>query len=146
MPAGRKPKPPALRRIEGNPGKRPIPKTPQPPAKMPTPPPGLCAIARAEWKRAASILHPVGLLTVADRAAFEGYCLQYANRRRAMALINSKGLMIGKVKNPAAQLFRDADSAVRAWCAEFGMTPSARGRMALPGSEDEDELERLLHR
>ena len=146
MPPGRKPKPPALRLIEGNRGHRPIPKTPTPPTKMPTPPPGLCAIARAEWKRVAQILHGMGLLTVLDRAALEGYCVAYANRRRAQQLINSRGLMVGKVKNPAAQLFRDADAAVRAWCAEFGMTPSARGRMALPGREDEDDFERLLHR
>lgn len=146
MSPGRKPKPPVLKLIEGNRGKRPIPKTPAPPPGMPTPPPGLCAIARAEWRRAAPMLHKMGLLNPLYRAAFEGYCLQYANRRRAMQLLNSKGLMIGKVKNPAAQLFRDADAAVRAWCAEFGMTPSSQGRMVIPGAEDEDEFERLLHR
>jgi phage terminase small subunit len=60
---GRKPKPTALKLIEGNPGKRPITGSePKPPSTLPTCPSHLSASAKAEWKRLAHTLNTIGLL------------------------------------------------------------------------------------
>ena len=75
---GRKPKPVALKLLEGNPGKRPINgREPRPPASQPTCPAHLSPTAKAEWKRLAGMLNQVGMLTQADRAALAAYCQAY---------------------------------------------------------------------
>ena len=75
---GRKPKPTALKIIEGNPGKRPIRGSePKPLATQPSCPAHLSPTAKAEWKRLAQTLNRVGLLTQADRAALAAYCQAY---------------------------------------------------------------------
>ena len=143
MTAGRKPKPVALKLIEGNRGKRRIPKTVMPPPACPVKPTGMCAPARKEWDRIAPQLDRLGLLTDLDRTALQGYCECYAHRAAAARLLHTRGMMVGKVKNPAAQMFRDMDTAARAWCAEFGLSPSARARMVLPDEKNLD-LERFM--
>ncbi len=75
---GRKPKPTALKVLEGNPGKRRINGLePKPPASLPTCPGHLSAAAKAEWKRIAKSLNQVGLLTQVDRATMAAYCQTY---------------------------------------------------------------------
>ena len=143
MTAGRKPKPVALKLIEGNRGKRRIPKTPMPPPELLAPPAGMCAPARKEWDRVAPQLDRLGLLTGLDRAALHAYCEAYARRCAAERHVHSKGIMVGRVKNPAAQIIRDASMEMRAWCSEFGMTPSARARMVLPDEKNLD-LDRFM--
>ena len=70
---GRKPKPTALKILEGNPGKRPIngsePVPPKGGLKCPT---WLLPEAKKEWKRLASSLEVMGVLTMADLTAFPG--------------------------------------------------------------------------
>ena len=64
---GRKPKPTALKLLEGNPGKRPInehePIPPKGTVKCPT---WLEPEAKKEWKRLAPSLEAMGVLTQAD--------------------------------------------------------------------------------
>ena len=75
---GRKPKPTALKLLEGNPGRRPIRGgEPQPPRNQPTCPAHLSPTAKAEWKRLAQSLNKMGLLTQVDRAVFSAYCQAY---------------------------------------------------------------------
>lgn len=50
----------------------------------------------------------------------------------------------GERKHPAWQIYRDAQTAVRQWYCEFGMTPSARTRLPLGTDDELDELEKLL--
>jgi len=47
---GRRPKPAALRELEGNPGHREIIDSPQPPAVLPKPPAHLSKAAKKLWK------------------------------------------------------------------------------------------------
>lgn len=64
--AGR-PKPTALKVIEGNRGKRPLPKNePKPAPKAPPCPKDIDAGAKRAWRRILPILEGVGLVTVAD--------------------------------------------------------------------------------
>ena len=74
-----RPKPTAIRRREGNPGKRAWNHAePVPPDAMPRCPAHLAPAARAEWRRVARTLHDMGVLTVIDRAALAAYCQSYA--------------------------------------------------------------------
>ena len=92
MKRGRKPKPTALKRLEGNPGKRPLNELePVPPTVALRCPNYLLPEARKEWKRLAPILMSMGLLTAADAVPFAGYCQAYARWREAQDEITRHG-------------------------------------------------------
>ena len=77
--AGRKPKPTALKKLEGNPGKRKMnTKEPVPDKGMPDCPKWLLPEAKEEWKRLCQKLSEMGVLTEIDMAAFAAYCQSYA--------------------------------------------------------------------
>jgi phage terminase small subunit len=40
---------------------------------------------------------------------------------------------------PEVYIAQREKAAVRAWCAEFGLTPSSRGRLTAPRQEEEDD-------
>ena len=81
---GRKPKPTALKLLEGNPGKRPLNvDEPKPKKQAPSCPSWLEPEAKKEWKRMAKTLESIGILTEIDKAAFSGYCQAYARWREA---------------------------------------------------------------
>jgi phage terminase small subunit len=72
---GRKPKPTALKLIEGNPGKRPLNAgEPRLGVAVPTCPAHLCPSAKAEWKRLARQMHTLRIITELDRSALAAYC------------------------------------------------------------------------
>jgi P27 family predicted phage terminase small subunit len=71
--------PTALKRRNGNPGKRGYNHAePQPPTTLPDCPPHLSDTAMDEWDRLAGVLHGIGLLTLVDRAALAAYCQAYS--------------------------------------------------------------------
>jgi P27 family predicted phage terminase small subunit len=89
---GRKPKPTALKVLEGNPGKRPLNKNePQPERKAPRCPSWLEPEAKKEWKRMAKTLETIGVLTQVDKAAFAGYCQAYARWKEAEEFLSKHG-------------------------------------------------------
>lgn len=74
--AGRKPKPTAIKKLEGNPGKRKLNRKEPVPAKgMPECPDWLLPEAKAEWERLCEKLSDMGVLTEIDMAAFAAYLL-----------------------------------------------------------------------
>ena len=89
---GRKPKPTALKVLEGNPGKRPLnDHEPIPPKGELKCPSWLLPEAKKEWKRLASSLEAMGVLTMADLTAFAGYCQAYARWKEAEEFITQHG-------------------------------------------------------
>ena len=69
--AGRKPKPTAVKKLEGNPGKRKLnTKEPNPGKGMPDCPAWLLPEAKTEWIRLSEKLNQMGVLTEIDRSAF----------------------------------------------------------------------------
>ncbi|MBY6275390.1 phage terminase small subunit P27 family [Symbiobacterium thermophilum] len=146
---GRKPKPTHLKVLEGNPGKRPLPENePKPAPIMPECPSWLDRYGKAEWKRVAPMLHRLGLLTEADGMALALYCDAYSTYRRAREALKD-GLTFttpnGYVQQkPEVSIANNAMKQIRAFCAEFGMTPSSRGRITVPGLDDDDDWEGLL--
>lgn len=154
---GRKPKPTALKIIQGNPGKRPLNKNePKPKPIAPKCPAWLHKDAKREWKRIAPELERLGLLSVVDMAALATYCESWAQYKEAIEFIHKNGTVYpikdedGKVKYlqqvPQVSIANKALLNIRTLCAEFGLTPGSRGRMSLPGQKDEDAFEDFLSR
>ncbi len=149
MVVGRKPKPPALKILEGNPGKRRIEMDiPQPDGRIPTCPPWLEEAAKVEWMRVAPELNKLGLLSRVDRSALAAYCQAYARWQAAEAVLSSEGLTYeytnkngstNTTLRPEVLVAKQYLQFLRAFCTEFGLTPSSRARMVLPKDEEDDE-------
>jgi P27 family predicted phage terminase small subunit len=114
---------------------------------MPEPPNHLNDLARLEWDRVAHGLHALRLLETVDCAALATYRVSYARwvrAERAIAEMTKRdmltgGLMIktsnGKaIQNALVGTANKAASDVVRYAAEFGMTPSARVRLAVDGN------------
>ena len=138
--AGRKPKPTAVKKLEGNPGKRKLnTKEPVPAKGIPDCPEWLLPEAKKEWERLADLMNQMGVLTEVDMAAFAAYCQSYARWKEAQEHIDSEGSTFETDKG-YQQLMLQAAS-------EFGLTPSSRSRIvagSAKGKELEDEMEALL--
>ena len=91
---GRRPKPTALKLIEGNPGKRPLPKDEPTPPVGATKPKGLGAVASRKWDELAPLLTESRILTVVDAGALEAYCVAYEEYELAGQEIEETGLTI----------------------------------------------------
>lgn len=133
---GRKPKPTALRLLQGNPGKRRInTNEPKPPAVETIDPPAtLDGEARAEWERRAPQLLAVGLLTEVDLPAFLMYCQSWGRLQDAEAKLKSTGEVVKTpsgypVINPFRTIANKALTQCQQFWAEFGMMPSSRSRV-----------------
>ena len=139
----------------GRPGKRPRNDAePRPDVLSPRSKPAewLDPIARREWKRIVPELSRLGLLTKCDRTALEVYCDAYSTLVRCAEILNQKGFVF-KTPNghiaqlPHANIKNAAAQTVKAFCAEFGLTPSSRSRMKVfhdKAEEDVDPMEALL--
>jgi P27 family predicted phage terminase small subunit len=133
---GPAPKPTALRIIEGNPGKRPLNRNePKPTPKIPSRPEWLNAEAKREWSRIVPELDRIGLLTIVDRAAITAYCSAWSKVVQAERHMQEEHTLL----SPWWTIWKDAVRQVRAFCAEFGLTPSSRGRMTVPGHVEDDD-------
>lgn len=155
MSAGRKTKPTRLKALTGNPGKRElgvIGETEPDPGdyvELPDPPDWLASMkyGSREWYSRGPVLVQMGLLTPADEMAFAAYCAQCEVMIRALEDIELNGQTImgarGEVRNPALASLASATTAMVKLSAEFGLTPSSRGRMQLPG-DDGESLSDLL--
>ncbi len=149
---GRKPKPTALRKLEGNPGKRAInAREPQPPKGVPECPEFLDDEARAEWFRVAHVLAEMRLLTPVDRSALAAYCTAYSRWVSAEKQVKKYGTVVKALssglpmKSPYLTVADQAMEAMRKLMVEFGLTPSSRSRIRLPDDRSgADELDIFL--
>ena len=107
---GRKPKPTAIKLLEGNLGThrravrrkpydqpvgcRPLNRAEPKPTGVPVCPDWLEEEAKAEWERMGSILADMGVLTEVDTMAFAGYCQAYARWKEAEEFISQHGSII----------------------------------------------------
>ena len=131
---GPQPVPSELKRLKGNPGRRPIsddePKPPIPPG-VPEPPDWLEAYAKDEWGVVAPELHRMGLLTVLDLTALAAYCQSYARWRLAEEWMSKEGNTIVEETGlerrvPQAVIAQAALVDMNRFGSAFGLTPSAR--------------------
>ena len=149
---GRKPKPTALKVLEGNPGGRPLNTgEPKPEKKAPRCPAWLEDEAKKEWRRMAKQLEHLGILTEIDMAAFAGYCQAYARWKEAEEFITQHGTIVKTPSGywqqvPQVSIAQTNLKVMLKFCSEFGLTPSFRSRM-IAGEVQEgsvDEMEFLL--
>ena len=143
-PPGPPPIPLIVHRMRGNPSKKKLqPSGPEPALlpKCPEPPEFLSSFARDEWWRVAPELWALGLLTVLDTASLAAYCYSYGIWREAAEALErvgardeqTRGLLIrtqdgNARRNPLIKVA--ADAAVVRYAGEFGLTATARSRLA----------------
>jgi len=153
--AGRPSKPASLKLIEGrgkgrDSGGRPVKKPPAFRRIAPSPPDWLGETAAAEWARVVPELARLDLLKEIDASALGAYCEMVDLFVRATAEVHESGLVVENravrkdgsestwyTANPAVAVQTKAQAAIRAWCAEFGLTPSAEMRLGKDGGDDD---------
>ncbi len=143
-------KPPELKLLHGNPSNE----KQNTPAKSktgrPRPPADLKGEAFAEWSRITTYLEKVGHIESVDHAALVVYCSAWASFNDARLALEEHGPLVmgrdgGYVKNPAAQIMKDAAAIMLSYGQRFGFTPKDRQNLGI-GSADtgEDELDQAL--
>lgn len=151
---GRKPKPTALKLLEGNPGKRQLNKNePKLEKKAPKCPSWLEPEAKKEWRRMTKVLETIGVLTLVDLAAFAGYCQAYARWKAAEEVLTKNGMIFktpsGYMQQvPQVSIAQTYLKIMKDFCSEFGLTPSARSRINVGTNnvESDDPMEKLLNK
>ncbi|MGW4641817.1 phage terminase small subunit P27 family [Sphaerisporangium sp. NPDC004334] len=143
-----KPRPVALKLVEGaRPGRdsggRKVKDTAAFRRLPPQAPSWLPDEARAEWERVVPELTRLGLLKEIDRAALAAYCLTWDRLVSAQQEIARDGLLHtnsqGRTRHPAVAIVEAASKELRAWAAEFGLTPSAEQRVGGKGEGDGED-------
>jgi len=153
-----KPKPTRLKLLTGNPGKRPLPKEPNVESSLPEPPEHLDAYALEEWNRLAAGLHALGIFYEVDRGVFSAYCKAYSRWRHAEEELSKlaaeksplnalilKTMSGNFIQQPLIGIANKAMADMVKYAGEFGLTPSARARIAInPGSGKESKFKDLI--
>lgn len=143
--SGRKPKPAALKRMTGNPGKRPIPQEPTPKAgsKL-TCPAHFSGPAKTEYQRITKLM-PEDWVMATDRAVLTAYCDAWGVYVAASKEVTKRGLIVMDKRvpklNPAQRIAQNALAEMTRYAVELGFTPSARSRVGInPAGSQEYEV------
>ncbi len=143
---GPPPKPTTLKLLQGNPGKRPLNiREPKPKQGTPRCPEWLDEEAKACWKWLVPKLTETGVLTLVDSHALTAYCDSWSRWKRAVLFLQKNGEVYtvkdgaGKVKYiqqlPQVAIARNLLAVLNRYQQEFGLTPAARSRIAIPDDD-----------
>lgn len=156
MPGGRPPKPSNLRRLQGNPGKRPLPaREPTPPAGEIKPPSWLKGKGRAAWRRLLPLLESMRVMTPADCEALALGCDALGEYVELRDIIRRGGRTYQTTTQSGAIMYRtrpEVALAADAWrkadhiLSAFGLTPSARSKVQTVAEIQRDPFEEFLGR
>jgi phage terminase small subunit len=129
---GPPPKPTALKRLQGNPGKRPLNRAePKPTGPIGNAPTHLTSGAKRIWREVVAAL-PDGVLTVADRHQLELYAALRDWVRETMKEGDAP---------PTREIVQ-----VRQLAASFGLDPASRTRLSVPEpTQDVDPFAEFLN-
>lgn len=136
---GPAPKPTAINRVRGFPGKRaPSKLEPKPVLGRPTMPAHLDDAAKAEWEQQCPILEAMGVLTEADGIALGNLCFDRASLSKAQAELQKINLTMivggetemNRLHKPLSRLVDMLTGRVNRALLQFGLTPSARTRVS----------------
>jgi P27 family predicted phage terminase small subunit len=149
---GKKPKPTRVREGDGNVGKRKLNRSEPEFARVKVtaaPPTWLNGAAKAEWARVAPDLARLNLLQVVDVMSLAAYCTAVAHWAAAeraieehgstLILRDDKGAVKAVMPSPHVGLAVKWLDKIRQFAAEFGFTPSSRGRIELSKSAGNSE-------
>lgn len=162
--AGRRPKPLAMHRLNGNPSMLNAAElsgveNPQPELGIPEMPKGMMPAARREWKAICKLLLTNGLLTLVDGKALMAYCNAYARAEEAQKIIDKYSpviqtsfldkegnLVIGDLKaNPAVAQAKMWLSLMKSFLIEFGLTPASRRNLKAVRKAPGDPMEDFMN-
>lgn len=91
--------------------------------------------AKAEWRRVAPLLIARRILTDADIATLESYCVAVGTVQEAAAILAAEGLTCmtdsGPKRHPASTIQDGAMKTARQIAAELGLTPASRAKAAV---------------
>jgi P27 family predicted phage terminase small subunit len=134
---GRPPKPPKLKLLTGNPGKRALPAAAPPPAPgEPVCPAWLCAEGKRIWAKLLPDLPP-GVAGKADSEILALLCQAHVEFRWATREIRKKDGRTYETEqgqvcpHPAVGMQRSAWAAIQKLSALFGLDPASRSRLNL---------------
>lgn len=119
------------------------------------PPAWLDSIAKKEFKRIAQELMELDLLTNVDINSLAAYCDAYSDYIKCTKIIQEEGLMVeytnkaaetNKVPHPLLTKKKQLHEQMKSLATEFGLTPSARAKLAMPRQEEKEltEFEQLF--
>ena len=135
---GRKPKPTALRVLEGNRSDRPIKQEPEfpeaPKSARHDPPFPLDPMEMEEWERVCGALTDAGVVTAPDLATLALYCAAMGKAKRAYKHMRRKSMTVEGAPeriNAYERLFQQYSQLALKYAAEFGLTPSSRVRLGI---------------
>lgn len=147
MTVGRKPKPTALKLVQGTyRPDRANSNEPKPRPAIPPCPKFLQGEARKQYNKLAKKLARIGLMTELDDMALSMLCQAWSEYIEATDQVNKSGLLVKSpnkypVLNPHLIAANQALKKIRSLLAEFGMTPGSRSRIHAAGSADEPDNE-----
>ena len=148
--AGRRPKPTAIRILEGT-QRGPAKREPSMPPGVPPMPERLKvdAVAVEKWQELASILTKMGVLTTGDGEALATLCEEHSAELSCLLQLLAGGAVmhtdLGGVKpNPAGPMYRSLVAMKASLLSEFGLTPSSRTKLATQVEVKKDELEEFF--
>lgn len=141
-------KPIALRILQGNPGKRPIPDEVEIKGEFPSAPSVLDAKAKKEWRRLAPILTEIGVLTPADWGVFALYCAAFSRFQSSAAHCKKYGEVVVKLSgqqamSPHYYVMRQSGEDMRKLAGELGITPAARSKVIPTKKAKKNEFDDL---
>lgn len=156
MPMPRKPT--ALKKLHGNPGKRPLPDgEPNFTGPPPKPPAHLTARAKRLWRELMEEFGEIGLITGPDRYTFATYVQATARAIEAEEVLSREGQMVnepivtrsGNISGQRRKAHPMVQAALK-WhalamqsAAKFGLNPSDRSRVSLPEPTNDAPAEDL---
>ena len=148
--AGRRPKPTAIRLLEGT-QRGPVKREPSMPVGVPPMPERLKvdAVAVEKWQELAVILTKMGVLTTGDGEALATLCEVHSAEQSCLLQLRAGGAVmhtdLGGVKpNPAGPMYRSLVAMKASLLSEFGLTPSSRTKLATQVEVKKDELEEFF--
>lgn len=152
--AGRRPKPTALKILQGNPGHRRLnPREPKPSPGIPVSLIALSTKSQATYAALAAQLEAMGVLTIADGSALELLADVLTEYRAARDVVQTKGATYScRTKNngqmtrirPEVRIAESAMKRALAMLTEFGLTPAARTKVTAAPTDEDLEQKRMF--
>lgn len=155
-------KPTRLKKLQGNPSRRPLPqKEPQYQVGLPERPRWLKGLAGKCWSSLTPLLLQAKVATIGDAVALEMVCDAYMEYRAARAKVLKLGMTYEQKilvrededshtevlqirERPEVKIASDAWKRLRSGLAEFGLTPASRSKVESLMEQQEDELDKFL--
>jgi P27 family predicted phage terminase small subunit len=147
---GRKPTPTAIKKLNGNPGKRALnKKEPDYPELGPTPPDFLDEFGQKEWKRVFPMLAAIKVIKAPEAALLAAYCGAFSDFYRLSEMSKGKGFIVKApngcpMMSPLFTALSKARTEMIKLMAELGITPSSRSRIKTEEPDEPDELDEFL--